>query len=100
MTSCPAGANRKDAALKRNLPSRIANWLISRISGVRLHDYGCTLKAYRKNVVKGVRLYGEMHRFIPIYASWQGGKVTEIPGQPFSHASTVTRSTAWSESSK
>ena len=70
--------NRKDAALRRNLPSRMANWLISTISGVRLHDYGCTLKAYKKEVVKGVRLYGEMHRFIPIYASWQGGKVAEV----------------------
>jgi glycosyltransferase involved in cell wall biosynthesis len=71
--------DRKDAALRRNLPSRIANWLISKLSGVALHDYGCTLKAYRRDVIKGVRLYGEMHRFIPIYASWQGGMVTEIP---------------------
>lgn len=71
--------NRKDAPIKRNLPSRAANWLISSISGVHLHDYGCTLKAYRKEVLKGVRLYGEMHRFIPIYASWEGGRVTEIP---------------------
>ena len=71
--------DRKDAALKRNLPSRLANGMISAISGIHLHDYGCSLKAYRKDVVKGVKLYGEMHRFIPIYASWQGGKVTEIP---------------------
>ena len=71
--------DRKDAAIKRNLPSRMANWLISTISGIHLHDYGCSLKAYRKEVVKGVKLYGEMHRFIPIYASWQGGKVAEIP---------------------
>jgi len=71
--------DRKDAALRRNLPSRMANWLISKISGVQLHDYGCTLKAYRRDVVKGVKLYGEMHRFIPIYASWQGGRVTEVP---------------------
>ena len=71
--------NRKDAALKRNLPSRMANWLISTISGIHLHDYGCSLKAYKSHVVKGVKLYGEMHRFIPIYASWQGGKVAEIP---------------------
>jgi glycosyltransferase involved in cell wall biosynthesis len=70
--------DRQDGALKRNLPSRVANWLISRISGVRLHDYGCSLKAYRRDVLTGVRLYGEMHRFIPIYASWQGGRVTEI----------------------
>jgi glycosyltransferase involved in cell wall biosynthesis len=71
--------DRKDHALKRNLPSRIANWLISTISGVRLHDYGCSLKAYRREVIKGVKLYGEMHRFIPSYAAWQGARVTEIP---------------------
>jgi glycosyltransferase involved in cell wall biosynthesis len=70
---------RKDHPLKRNLPSRIANWLISAISGVRLHDYGCSLKAYRREVIKGVKLYGEMHRFIPIYATWQGARVAEIP---------------------
>ncbi|RPG08925.1 MAG: glycosyltransferase [Phycisphaeraceae bacterium] len=71
--------NRQDAALRRNFPSRMANRLISRISGVVLHDYGCSLKAYRAEVVKGVRLYGEMHRFLPIYASMQGAKVAEIP---------------------
>ena len=71
--------DRKDHRLRRNLPSRVANWLISRISGVHLHDYGCSLKAYRKDVVKGVKLYGEMHRFIPIYASWEGGRVAEVP---------------------
>jgi len=70
--------DRQDNAIKRNFPSRIANWLISIISGVHLHDYGCTLKAYRKDVIKGVRLYGEMHRFIPIYAAWMGAKVTEV----------------------
>ena len=71
--------SRKDNPLKRNLPSRIANWLISKISGVHLHDYGCSLKAYKRDVIKGVKLYGEMHRFIPIYATWQGAKVAEIP---------------------
>jgi glycosyltransferase involved in cell wall biosynthesis len=71
--------NRQDHAVRRNLPSRIANLLISTISGVRLHDYGCTLKAYRRSVLAPVRLYGEMHRFIPIYATWTGGRVTEIP---------------------
>jgi glycosyltransferase involved in cell wall biosynthesis len=70
--------DRKDAAVRRNLLSRIANLLISSISGVRLHDYGCSLKAYRRDVVKGVKLYGEMHRFIPIYATWEGGKVAEV----------------------
>lgn len=78
--------NRKGGMLKRKLPSLIANWLISRMSGVHLHDYGCTLKAYKKEVVKGIKLYGEMHRFIPIYASWQGGKVTEIPVNDFSRS--------------
>ena len=71
--------DRQDAAIRRNLVSRIANRLISRISGVRLHDYGCTLKAYRKEVLQGMRLYGEMHRFVPIYASWMGAKVIEVP---------------------
>jgi glycosyltransferase involved in cell wall biosynthesis len=71
--------DRKDHPLKRNLPSRVANRLISAISGVHLHDYGCSLKAYRREVIKGVKLYGEMHRFIPIYATWQGARVAEIP---------------------
>ena len=70
--------NRKDKEFGRKLPSRIANRLISGISGVRLHDYGCSLKAYRRDVLQGVKLYGEMHRFIPIYASWQGARVTEM----------------------
>jgi dolichol-phosphate mannosyltransferase len=64
--------------LKRKLPSIAANWLISKISKVKLHDYGCTLKAYKRDVIKNVPLYGEMHRFIPVYSSWQGGKVTEM----------------------
>ncbi|MBF0481047.1 MAG: glycosyltransferase family 2 protein [Desulfovibrionaceae bacterium] len=71
--------DRKDNPVKRNLPSRIANGLISLISGVHLHDYGCSLKAYKKDIIKGVRLYGEMHRFIPIYASWMGASVCETP---------------------
>ncbi|HEY9715335.1 MAG TPA: glycosyltransferase family 2 protein [Chroococcales cyanobacterium] len=70
---------RQDALVTRLIPSWIANKIISIISGVRLHDYGCSLKAYRRSVVKNVRLYGEMHRFVPIYASWQGARVTEIP---------------------
>ena len=75
--------DRKDAALRRNFVSRVANRIISRISGVHLHDYGCTLKAYRRDVVKNVRLYGEMHRFIPIYATWMGAKVADIPVRHF-----------------
>ena len=70
---------RRDTRLTRNLPSWFANRLISMISGVHLHDFGCSLKAYRKSVIKDVKLYGEMHRFIPIYASWLGARVAEIP---------------------
>jgi hypothetical protein len=71
--------DRQDREFGRHLPSRVANRLISRVSGVQLHDYGCTLKAYRRWTLEHVRLYGEMHRFIPIYASWEGARVTEIP---------------------
>lgn len=71
--------DRQDHAIRRNLPSRLANTLISRVSGVHLHDYGCSLKAYRRGVLEGVKLYGEMHRFVPIYAAWNGARVTEIP---------------------
>ena len=70
--------DRKDPWINRRLPSMIANGLISRITGVRLHDYGCTLKAYRRDVLQGVRLYGEMHRFIPALCSWVGGDISEI----------------------
>jgi glycosyltransferase involved in cell wall biosynthesis len=69
---------RRDKEWGRKLPSRLANALISAISGVRLHDYGCSLKAYKRDVLQDVKLYGEMHRFIPIYASWQGANVTEM----------------------
>jgi glycosyltransferase involved in cell wall biosynthesis len=71
--------NRKDKMVTRKLPSMLANRLISWIGGVPLHDYGCSLKAYRRESLEDVRLYGEMHRFIPIYASWAGARVTEIP---------------------
>lgn len=70
---------RSDKYFSRILPSKIANWIISKISGVHLHDYGCTLKAYRKEILKHIKLYGDMHRFIPIYISWQGGQVAEVP---------------------
>ncbi len=69
---------RKDNFLTRILPSKIANFLISLITGVKLHDYGCTLKAYRKDVVKNIRLYGEMHRFVPAVASFLGVKIAEV----------------------
>lgn len=71
--------NRQDKMVSRKIPSMIANKIISWIGDVHLHDYGCSLKAYRRDVLKDVKLYGEMHRFIPIYASWAGARVTEIP---------------------
>jgi glycosyltransferase involved in cell wall biosynthesis len=72
--------NRWEGAfLTRKLPSITANWLISKMSGTKLHDYGCTLKAYRAEYLKGVQLYGQMHRFIPAYVAWQGGRVSELP---------------------
>lgn len=71
--------NRKDKLLLRRVPSVIANWLIGKITGVKLHDYGCSLKAYRPDVIKSIKLYGEMHRFIPALASWNGAKILELP---------------------
>jgi len=70
---------RKDPFLTRIVPSKIANWLVSILAGIHLHDYGCTLKAYSKDVAKNVQLYGEMHRYIPALASWIGINVTEVP---------------------
>lgn len=69
---------RKDAFFSRRLPSVLANGLISYVTGVHLHDYGCTLKAYRRSTIADVQLYGEMHRFLPAWCVWQGGKVAEI----------------------
>jgi glycosyltransferase involved in cell wall biosynthesis len=82
--------NRKDKMITRKIPSMIANRLISWIGGVPLHDYGCSLKAYRRESLEDVRLYGEMHRFIPIYAAWAGASVTEIPVEH--HARTMGKS--------
>ena len=70
--------DRKDKFINRRLPSMIANAIISKITGVELHDYGCTLKAYHREVIKNLRLYGEMHRFIPALASWVGGSLDEV----------------------
>jgi glycosyltransferase involved in cell wall biosynthesis len=70
--------DRKDD-VSRVLPSRIANWLIARVTGVQLSDFGCTLKAYRREVIEDVKLYGEMHRFIPVYAAAVGARITELP---------------------
>ena len=69
---------RKDPFISRRLPSIIANWMISRVTGVNLHDYGCSLKAYRRDVIKNLNLYGEMHRFIPAVANWYGVKIAEV----------------------
>lgn len=71
--------DRKDTFINRKLPSMLANGLISKITGVQLHDYGCTLKAYRREIVKNLNLYGEMHRFLPALASWVGGSIDEVP---------------------
>ncbi|AGA29831.1 glycosyltransferase family 2 protein [Singulisphaera acidiphila] len=69
---------RQDAFITRKIPSWVANRLVARLSGVPLHDFGCTMKAYRRRVLEGVRLYGEMHRFIPVFATWQGARVAEL----------------------
>jgi len=82
--------NRQDKLVSRKIPSQIANRIISWIGGVPLHDYGCSLKAYRREVIQDVKLYGEMHRFIPIYASWAGARVAEIPVDH--HARTMGKS--------
>ncbi len=71
--------NRKEPFFVRRLPSIVANWLMSRTTGVQLHDYGCSLKAYRRDVIAGVHLYGELHRYIPALASWMGVRIAEIP---------------------
>ena len=71
--------DRQDHPIKRNLLSRVANGLISRTTGVQLHDYGCSLKVYRREILQGIALYGEMHRFIPVYAYWNGARIAEVP---------------------
>lgn len=83
--------DRQDNALQRNIPSILANKLISFVSGVRLHDFGCSLKAYRAEVIKGVRLYGEMHRFLPIYAKWHGARITELPVNHFARTAGTSK---------
>ena len=70
--------NRQDKLLSRKIPSWLANWLISLITGLKLRDYGCTMKAYRSETIKGVRFYGEMHRFMPAYVYWHGAKIGEL----------------------
>lgn len=76
---CGWRKDRQDAYISRTFPSKIANWLISRLSNVYMHDYGCTLRIYRKEFIKDIPLYGEMHRFIPIYVTWAGARLIEVP---------------------
>lgn len=76
---CGWRKDRQDATITRLIPSRVANWLISALSKVPMHDYGCTLRAYRREFVQDIPLYGEMHRFIPIYVTWAGARITEVP---------------------
>lgn len=76
---CGWRKKREDAFIMRKLPSKIANWLISSTTGVVLHDYGCTLKVYRREYVRDIPLYGQMHRFIPIYVTWAGARMHETP---------------------
>jgi len=71
--------NRVDNLLLRRAPSRVANWLMSKLSGVNIHDFGTTFKVYRKDTIKQIKLYGEMHRFIPALASWNGATIVEVP---------------------
>jgi len=73
--------NRVDNALTRKLPSRIANWVMAKLSGVELHDFGTTFKAYRSEVLKDINLYGELHRFIPALATFYGARIAEVPIQ-------------------
>ena len=72
-------AQRRDGWLTRRLPSRIANWMMAKLSGVALHDFGTTFKAYRRETIQSIQLYGELHRFIPALAAWSGARITEIP---------------------
>src|SRR6266700_2213820 len=78
---------RKDAWLTRRLPSRTANWLMAKLCGLNLHDFGTTFKAYRREVIKDLQLYGELHRFIPALASWSGATIAEIPIKNLSRGS-------------
>ena len=91
---------RRDPFLSRGLPSMVANWLISRATGVPLHDYGCTLKAYRSDVVKNIALYGEMHRLIPVYAAWVGARITEVPVRHYPRAHGRSKYGGWARTFK
>lgn len=87
---CGWRINRQDKLISRKLPSVIANWIIGRATGVDLHDYGCSLKAYTRDVAKNLLLYGELHRFIPVLASFYGARIAEMPVNH--HARTMGKS--------
>ncbi|MFH1295685.1 MAG: glycosyltransferase [Bacteroidota bacterium] len=76
----------EDAVLDRDLPGRMTNFIVSKLSGVQLHDHSSSLKAYKRNMIKDVRMYGEMHRLLPVYASWQGARITEVPIKQYPRA--------------
>ena len=86
--------NRQDAFLNRRLPSKIANWLISKTTRFPIHDLGCTLKAIRREIAQELELYGEMHRFIPILAHWRGARCVEVVTQHHRPRSSARRNTA------
>ncbi|MFT5685030.1 MAG: glycosyltransferase involved in cell wall biosynthesis [Myxococcota bacterium] len=92
---CGWRKDRKDNPLTRTLPSKAANWLISRLSNVPLHDYGCTLRVYKREFIKDIPLYGEMHRFIPIYVTWAGARITEIPVRHHPRTKGVSKYGLW-----
>jgi len=92
--------DRQDPFFSRRLPSIAANWLIARLTGVPLHDLGCTLKAYRSEVIKNIALYGEMHRLIPIYASWVGARIAEVPVQHYSRLHGHSKYGGWTRTFK
>ncbi|MDG1483089.1 MAG: glycosyltransferase family 2 protein [Myxococcota bacterium] len=92
---CGWRKDRKDNTLTRTLPSKAANWLISRLSNVPLHDYGCTLRVYKREFIKDIPLYGEMHRFIPIYVTWAGARLTEVPVRHHPRTQGVSKYGLW-----
>lgn len=92
---CGWRKDRQDTYLSRTFPSKIANWIISKMSNVYLHDYGCTLRIYKKEYIKDIPLYGEMHRFIPIYVTWAGAKIVEIPVQHHPRTKGVSKYGLW-----
>lgn len=92
---CGWRKDRKDNYLTRTLPSKAANWLISKLSNVHLHDYGCTLRVYKKAFIEDIPLYGEMHRFIPIYVTWAGAKIIELPVKHHPRTKGVSKYGLW-----